>query len=185
MSIKEIIGKIKVFLQNENLGEVITKEGVVVSFEGDEIEVGTELFIFDEAGERLPAPDGDHFLEDGTKIVVVEGKVSEIVAPEMPVEEAPEVEVETPEVPVEATEEQKQEVSMEDLLNKIKKLEQDNLELQEALSLLADNLSKVNFKREVKMSMVEKDEKPIVNNVENVRVGNKNPLNEVFKNMYK
>ncbi|WP_136465525.1 XkdF-like putative serine protease domain-containing protein [Flagellimonas onchidii] len=53
------------------------KDGTVVEFEGEKIEVGTALFIVGEEG-STPAPDGEHELEDGRKVTVADGVVSEI-----------------------------------------------------------------------------------------------------------
>ena len=51
--------------------EVTTVDGVVLSYEGD-LNIGTPLFITDEEGTQLPAPEGDHqvTLEDGTTVVI-------------------------------------------------------------------------------------------------------------------
>jgi hypothetical protein len=52
-------------------------DGTIVSAEA--FEPGQDLFIVDEAGERLVAPDGEHTLEDGTKVLVEGGKIKELV----------------------------------------------------------------------------------------------------------
>lgn len=46
--------------------------------EGD-LEAGAEVFILNEEGERVAAPDGDYKTEDGKVIKVVDGKVAEIL----------------------------------------------------------------------------------------------------------
>lgn len=56
-------------------------DGTIVSAEA--FEPGQDLFIIDEAGERLVAPDGEHTLEDGTKVFVEEGKIKELVKQEI------------------------------------------------------------------------------------------------------
>ena len=53
------------------------KDGTVVEFEGEKIEAGTALFIVTEEG-SIPAPDGEHELEDGRKVTVANGIVSEV-----------------------------------------------------------------------------------------------------------
>lgn len=73
----------------------IETENATLFYEGD-IEVGTEVFIEDETGELVPAPDGTY-----DKYVVVEGKVSEIKEEEIveeKVEQAEEEEIVEPEV---------------------------------------------------------------------------------------
>lgn len=93
MSIKNVIDKIRLFLESEkvSLTDVKTTDGTILSFDADALAVGVEIFVLDENG-RTPAPDGEYVLEDGTKIKVTESKVEEIEAPEMP-----EPETETPE----------------------------------------------------------------------------------------
>ncbi|QLG46053.1 XkdF-like putative serine protease domain-containing protein [Costertonia aggregata] len=54
----------------------------VVEFDGEEIEVGTQLFIVSEEG-SIPAPDGQHELENGMLVSVTEGIVSEIMEKEV------------------------------------------------------------------------------------------------------
>jgi len=50
--------------------------------EDEDLKAGDEVFIRDEEGNRIPAPDGEYRTEDGKVIVVVEGRVSEIRDPE-------------------------------------------------------------------------------------------------------
>lgn len=55
-------------------GEVKTADGkYTLIHNGETIEVGHQMMIVDEAGTQLPAPEGEHSLEDG-RIVVIEGK---------------------------------------------------------------------------------------------------------------
>lgn len=53
------------------------------------MEVGGEVFTVDENMERAPIFDGEHELEDGTKLVTVDGKITEVIAK---AEDAPVVE---------------------------------------------------------------------------------------------
>lgn len=76
------------------LAEMKTDKGVLIS--DDEIEVGREVFIEDENGELVAAPDGEYTAEDGRVFIVVDGKVAEIREPE--IKDAP---AEQPEEPVE------------------------------------------------------------------------------------
>lgn len=96
------IQKIKMSLQKMlmNFGDVTTDKGIL-EYTGEELVVGTEVFIEDE-----PAPDGEYETEEKV-IVVAEGKVTEIrekavepEVPETPVEEVVEAEEEVvPEEP--------------------------------------------------------------------------------------
>ena len=64
-------------------------DGTIVRYE--KLEVGMPLMVIDEAGNELPAPNGEHQLEDGTMVTVEEGIITEIATKEeeMPEEEVP------------------------------------------------------------------------------------------------
>lgn len=65
--------------EGENFAEVNTDKGSLI-YEGEEdLKAGDSVFVKDEEGNNVPAPDGDYTTEDGKVIKVVEGKVSEIV----------------------------------------------------------------------------------------------------------
>lgn len=76
-------------MQKENikLANVMKTDGTPVYYEGTEFVVGTPVFL-DEAMTE-PAPDGEHMLEGGMKIIVTNGLVSEI----MEIEESVDTEV--------------------------------------------------------------------------------------------
>lgn len=61
----------------ENFISVKTVEGVVVNLEG-ELSVGVKAAIVTPEGQSMPAPEGEHTLEDGTKILVKEGAIAAI-----------------------------------------------------------------------------------------------------------
>lgn len=70
----------------------IKTDKAVLEYDGEELAVGTEVFITDENGERKPAEDGNYVTEDEKTIVVADGKVTEILEKENevePEEEAP------------------------------------------------------------------------------------------------
>lgn len=98
-----------------NFGDVTTDKGVL-EYAGEELEVGTEVFLNDE-----PAPEGEYETEERV-IVVAEGKVIEIREKEVePEEVAPEeevIEAEEEVVPEEVIPEP-QEPSLEDSLAEI------------------------------------------------------------------
>ena len=60
-------------------------DGTVVKVEGDSLVEGAAVKVVSDQGE-IPAPDGVHELEDGTKVEVKEGKISSVKAPEAPLE---------------------------------------------------------------------------------------------------
>lgn len=101
---KTLIEKLKVVLgmvENQKLAQAKLEDGVtVVEYDGEELVVGSIVYIVPAEGEKTFAPAGEHVLQNGTKIVVSgeegqEGVVTEIYEKE---EEQPE----TPETPVEA-----------------------------------------------------------------------------------
>jgi hypothetical protein len=71
------------------LGSVMTKDGsLTIEFDGDTVAVGTEMFLTNEMGEKLPVPDGEYTLEDDMVAVMVDSKVAEL-KPAVEEEEAP------------------------------------------------------------------------------------------------
>lgn len=84
------------------------EDGTQIRVEGDSLVEGAKVVVVTEEGE-LPAPDGVHILEDGTKvetkegvIAMVEEKVAEEQMEDVPMEEKPEVEIEVkPKEPIE------------------------------------------------------------------------------------
>lgn len=64
----------------------IKTDKAVLEYDGEELAVGTEVFITDENGERKPAEDGNYVTEDEKIIVVADGKVAEILEKENEVE---------------------------------------------------------------------------------------------------
>ena len=100
MKAKEALEQIKSLLFSDEAGitnEVVTEfaegvlaDGTIVKF--DKLEAGGVISIVTDEGE-VPAPVGEHELEDGTMIVIVEaGIIAEVKAPE---EEDVEIEIET------------------------------------------------------------------------------------------
>ena len=113
------------------------KDGTVIKVEGEELVEGAKAVVVTEEGE-IPAPDGVHELEDGSKVETKEGVVAKIEAPAM--EEEPKVEIE-----VEAEEE----------------VVEDKVDVTEELyALLKDMMEKISDKMkkmEEKMEKVEND----------------------------
>jgi len=86
--------------KNELLMEYKTRDGLTLTWEGDAA-IGKEVFLILEDGTKVPADKGEYELEDGTKLVVSEGKVAEIIPVEASSEEemAEPVSTETPTQP--------------------------------------------------------------------------------------
>jgi hypothetical protein len=109
MNLNEIVNAIKdgfasVKLSNETeqvevtMSTMMLKDGVTV-LEAESFEAGQPVFIVAENGDKVPAPIGEHELEDGRVLVITEeGMIAEIK--EMEVEE-----VEVEEAPIEMTSE--------------------------------------------------------------------------------
>lgn len=75
--------------------EVSTDKGVL-AYDAEELEIGCTVEIVSEEGEKSKPEDGDYTLEDGTVLKVADGKLTEIVKPEEPVEEPEEKPEEEP-----------------------------------------------------------------------------------------
>lgn len=112
--LKKEVAELKVKLAKAMLGKVefaATKtDKAVLVHETEELNVGAEVFVEDEEGNRTPAEDGIYTLEDGKRIKVAEGKVEEILEAE---EEA-----EVEETEVEAAEETPEETPAEEYATK-------------------------------------------------------------------
>ena len=121
----------KLFRDLMKLGKVETEAGVLI-YEGDVLTEGTEVFIEDENGNIVPAPDGQY-----GDYKVVDGKIApseEPAEPETPAEEPvaeEEVPVEEPtEAPAEEPEEDKYEKRFEALEKELEDLKAALAELQ-------------------------------------------------------
>ena len=99
MNLNEAIEKLSGLISKFNATETETTtetfvdaklmDGTIVRYE--KLEVGMPLMVIDEAGNELPAPTGEHQLEDGTMVTVEDGIITEIATKEeeMPEEEMP------------------------------------------------------------------------------------------------
>jgi hypothetical protein len=77
--------------------DAILKDGVTKVM-AETLEPGSKIYVVSESGEKAPAPEGTHELEDGTEVYVdAEGTITQVEAPEE--ESKVEIEVESAEVP--------------------------------------------------------------------------------------
>lgn len=83
---------------------VIKTDKAVLSYEGEELKEGTQVFIEDEEGNRTEVENGEYVAEDGTTYVVDGGKVAEIIEPKEDTDEAKAEEETEPEVVEEVVE---------------------------------------------------------------------------------
>ena len=74
--------------KNIKLMDYKTKDGLTLQWDGDAA-VGTDVALLLEDGTSVPCDNGTYELENGTKIVVADGKVGEIIAAEDMAETAP------------------------------------------------------------------------------------------------
>lgn len=184
MGMSEIIQKMKVFLQNEipavQMTDVKTKDGIILSFEG-ELVSGVEIFVVDETGKN-PASDGEYILEDGQTIIVAEGKVTEVKMPEDPIE-APAEEVipmaEEEPIEKEPVEKPKEEDGEDD---RIKKIEDEIIQIKNILSELVNEMGKTELKEEIKQDL--KLSKIKIKSEEKIEM-NTNGVQNILKNIYK
>jgi hypothetical protein len=97
---KEKINAIKIALGLEvKMAESILEDGVT-RVEAESFEAGSKLFVVSESGEKAPAPEGIHTLEDGTKVTVdAEGTISEVMKSETEPSVEVEIEAAAEEVP--------------------------------------------------------------------------------------
>lgn len=107
--VAELKAKLAKAMLKESFAATKTDKAVLVH-ETDELNVGTEVFVEDEEGNRTPAEDGIYTLEDGKRIKVAEGKVEEILEAEE--------ETEVEETEVEAAEETPEETPAEEYATK-------------------------------------------------------------------
>lgn len=149
----------------------IKTDKAVLEYDGEELVVGTEVYVTDENGERKPAEDGNYVTEDEKTIVVADGKVTEILEKEEEVEpndseesneEAPaeEVEAEDAETPAEeVSEEVVEEVPSEesnDLTERLTALEAKVEELIAIVEKLVEKSETDSNAVEERLSKIEK-----------------------------
>ena len=153
-----LIEKIKKIVFGEEMPEVVVTEnkalfmeatledGTLVNIE-PALEIGAAVVVIDAEGNPMAAPDAEHTLAGGDKIVTVEGVITEII----PMEEEAEVEEELP-MATEPTETQEQRVKkvVESIVKEshFASEEMVNKAVEELKNLFAEELSKA--KNEIK-----------------------------------
>lgn len=66
---------------NETFGELKDENGAfTLRFPGDSLQVGDKVTVVTAEGQEMDAPDGEHRLEDGTRIVTKDSVVTEITS---------------------------------------------------------------------------------------------------------
>lgn len=105
MKIKSIKEALKAMIRQMEFSTATSDKGVIGWDVDGDIEVGTEVYLVDENGDRQPIEDGDYVLEDGRTVVVKDSKVEEIKEKAEEVVEEPTQEPTTEETNVEENEE--------------------------------------------------------------------------------
>ena len=132
MKIKSIKEALKAMIRQMEFSTATSDKGVIGWDVDGEIEVGVEVYIVDENGDRQPIEDGDYVLEDGRTVVVKDSKVEEIK--EKAEEEEPTVEPTTEETKVEENEEKeepKEDEKEDEVENPDGEEEKDNTAIEE------------------------------------------------------
>jgi len=113
-------------------------DGTQIKVEGDSLMEGAKVVVVTEEGE-LPAPDGVHELEDGTKVETVEGVIARIEE-----KVAPEVEVELADIEVEGPKGAEAEISVPDPMAEFYSLVKDMMEkISEKMKLMEEKVEEV------------------------------------------
>ena len=71
----------KISVVKEIFADGKLKDGTAIRTTGRGFEVGGKLFVIKEDGTSVPAPDGTHELEDGTKVSVKDGEIVTMMQP--------------------------------------------------------------------------------------------------------
>ena len=144
-------------------------DGTIIRYES--LEVGMPLLVIDEAGNELPAPDGEHELEDGTKVTVETGIITEIASKAEEAPEAEEMPIEQPMAAVESVSKK----DFETLKNEVADLKTKF----EEFSTINENLSADN----IAMKEIVKETFSIVEKLANVPT--ENPISVRSNNPFK
>lgn len=141
----------------------------IISIDGEELAIGVPVYVMTPEG-RLPAPNGELVLEDGTMLKVIEGLVAEVGTPEaealegevaaepatVPAEQPAEMGTKPKRVIKSQVEEHVFNAFKEDADAKITKLETELAELKAAFEAQSEKFNKsLEFNKEV-FSIVEK-----------------------------
>lgn len=76
--VKKLKAELSALIGGEVKCAAVKTDKAVLVHDAEELEVGIDVFVEDEEGNRTPAPDGEYVTEERIKIVVADGKVKEI-----------------------------------------------------------------------------------------------------------
>jgi hypothetical protein len=149
------IQQIKIALgMDVKMAESVLEDGVT-KVVAESFEAGSKLYVVSESGEKAPAPEGIHTLEDGTKVTVdSEGTISEAIKPEPKVEveiEAAAEEVPAGEEPAGQPTKSESEIVKEEMKNMIMQCMQAIEEVAKEVAVVKEEMASYKSKME-KMS---------------------------------
>lgn len=142
--------------------ELADEQGTVTNGVEEDFAVGQDIFLITqgEDGEpvNVPLPDGEFFTVDGVKMVIADGKIAEIVAPEA----APEEPAEAPAEEVEAKKEEEEDkpymgqdvesivadhemmkAALADIYKRLEAIEAKGVDVDEAVEEVAASVAKL------------------------------------------
>lgn len=174
MDIKyEALKVLKQLFSKQNFADVKLVDGTIVSAEA--FEPGQDIFILDENGERIPAPNGEHEIEDGSKVIVSDGKIESIIKAEdseseVEIEEEMAIEVEI-EPMIDEVPDKEKEIAIlkgmiEEMMEKMKVMEDEmgkmkmssdevNKTIADSIIELSDNFSKIPASEKIDVNPVD------------------------------
>lgn len=145
---KEILNEIKRLMtfNAATMNFIDAKSGEnIVRVEGEDFIVGADITVVTEEG-VIPAPDGEHILEDGRKLTVSGGKITEIELPENLEEKVEEVvDVDMAEITDEEKEQEKESAmkKMAEAEKKIEEMEKKIMDMEEIVKEMVKAYGKV------------------------------------------
>ena len=136
--------------------ERVSTDKGLLSFDGDELEVGMNVSLVDEEGNETPAPDGEYATNEGIIYVIADGKCAEIkeVAKEdttgddVQPEDVTSEEENTPEEPAEEPEAPAEEPEADDKDERIANLEAEVARLEEELGAARERIAELERENE-------------------------------------
>lgn len=139
----------------ETFGELKDVNGAfTLKFPGDSLQVGDKVSVETAEGQTLDAPDGEHELEDGTKIVTKDSVVEEIMSADGEKEMAEEVEEEMEEESKEEVEMEEETPAVEAVVEAIAEVVKEEIEAMKAeLKDLKDKMEALSAEPAVEKSM--------------------------------
>jgi len=138
--VKEYFNLVEADATNETFGELKDENGAfTLKFPGDSLQVGDKVTVVTTEGQEMGAPDGEHRLEDGTRIVTKDSVVEEIMSADGEKEMAKEEMMETEEV-VDVVEEAVSDVVEEAVADAVEETVDEAVDTEEIVKAIADAL---------------------------------------------